>query len=159
MIESMETCPQSWCCYAYPIFRTKVRLRVGLGCVKISRGCAARISTDPDRGRVRELRGVPGKGCWWHLDGRIAGLLKRAGFWPHVHGGVRHHHDYEAGMVEGARAPVEWFFEEGADTSSALVINPDVVPPFEFSLSPRTRSPRRTTCCASRNSSKRTRRC
>ena len=26
----MEQCEQDWCCYAYPIFRTKVRLRVGL---------------------------------------------------------------------------------------------------------------------------------
>lgn len=138
-ITSMESCKQDWCCYAYPIFRTKVRLRVGLGCIKISAAAQQRIPVEKITEGFITCAACRGKGCWWHLDGRVAHMLKRAGYFPHVHGDVIHHHDYDTGMVEGVDEgkPIEWYFEEGGDMSPALVINPDLIPPSAISKSPR----------------------
>ena len=129
-IRTMEQCAQDWCCYAYPIFRSRVRLRVGLGCVKISAAAQRKVPAEKIAEGFGTCAACRGKGCWWHLDGRIAHMLKRAGFFPHVHGDVTHHHDYDAGMVEGENGgrPVEWHFEEDTDMSPALVISPDLVP-------------------------------
>ncbi len=137
-VATMEQCAQDWCCYAYPIFRTKVRLRVGLGCVKISAAAQRRMPVAKIAEGFETCAACRGKGCWWHLDGRIAAMLKKADFFPHVHGDVTHHHDYDTGMVEGAEGkPVEWFFEEGGDQSPAQVVQPDIVPPFLPATSPR----------------------
>ena len=130
-VAMMEQCEQDWCCYAYPIFRTKVRLRVGLGCIKVSAAAQRRVTADRIAEGFATCAQCRGKGCWWHLDGRVAAMLKQGGFFPHVHGDVTHHHDYDAGMVPGEEGgrPVEWFFEEGSDQSPALVIHPDLIPP------------------------------
>jgi hypothetical protein len=138
-LSSMESCKQDWCCYAYPIFRTKVRLRVGLGCTKISAEAQQKIPVEKIAEGFETCAACRGKGCWWHLDGRVAAMLKKAGFFPHVHGDVTHHHDYDTGMVDGENEgrPVEWFFEEGGDQSPAQVIHPDIVPPFLPAASPR----------------------
>lgn len=138
MVSTMESCKQDWCCYAYPIFRTKVRLRVGLGCTKVSAVAQRKIPVGKIAEGFETCAACRGKGCWWHLDGRVAHMLKRAGFFPHVHGDVKHHHDYDTGMVEGEEGrPVEWFFEEGGDMSPAQVINPDLIPPYSLPESPR----------------------
>ena len=135
----MEQCKQDWCCYAYPIFRTKVRLRVGLGCIKISAAAQRRIPVEKIAEGFETCAQCRGKGCWWHLDGRVAAMLKQSGFFPHVHGDVTHHHDYDTGMVPGADGgkPIEWYFEEGGDMSPAQVINPDLMPPHKPVRSPR----------------------
>jgi hypothetical protein len=138
VISSMESCDQDWCCYAYPIFRTKVRLRVGLGCIKISAAAQRKVTPEKIAEGFGTCAACRGKGCWWHLDGNIAAQLKRGGFFPHVHGDVVHHHDYETGMVEGSEGrPVEWHFEEDPDFSVAQVINPDLIPPPVYSQNAR----------------------
>lgn len=138
-ITSMERCEQDWCCYAYPIFRTKVRLRVGLGCIKISAEAQRKIPVEKIAEGFEKCAQCRGEGCWWHLDGRIAYMLKFHGFWPHVHGDVTHHHDYDTGMVDGETGkPIEWYFEEGGDMSPALVVDPDLIPPMVAAHSPRT---------------------
>lgn len=130
-ISSMESCSQDWCCYAYPIFRTKIRLRVGLGCIRISAAAQRKITPEKIAESFTDCAQCRGKGCWWHLDGRIATMLKRGGFFPHVHGDVIHHHDYEIGIAGNEDGiPVGWFFEEDMDMSAALVINPDLIPPL-----------------------------
>lgn len=138
-VASMESCKQDWCCYAYPIFRTKVRLRVGLGCTKISAMAQRIIQVAAIEEGFATCAACRGKGCWWHLDGRISHLLKRAGYFPHVHGDVLHHHDYDAGMAEGTEGgrPIEWFYEEGGDMSPALVLDPDLLPPMVVATDPR----------------------
>ena len=138
-IATMASCKQDWCCYAYTIFRTKVRLRVGLGCIKISAAAQRKITVASVAEGFETCATCRGKGCWWHLDGRVAACLKKAGFFPHVHGDVTHHHDYDTGMVEGTEQgkPVEWYFEEDSDTYPALVIDPSLVTPFLHSESPR----------------------
>ena len=139
VIESMEACDQDWCCYAYPIFRTRVRLRVGLGCTKISAAAQRKVTAAAVAAGFELCAQCRGRGCWWHLDGRIAVMLKRAGFYPHVHGDVIHHHDYRA--HEGADAdgkPIEWFFEEDPDLTPARVLDPDLWAPLPvMSPSPR----------------------
>ncbi len=129
-VATLQDCDQDWCCYAYPIFRAKIRLRVGLGCVKISAAAQRRVTSAAIAESFKMCAQCKGKGCWWHLDGRVATMMKRGGFFPHVHGDVIHHHDYETGMTADAEGvPVTWYFEEGADMSAALVVNPDLVPP------------------------------
>jgi hypothetical protein len=142
-VATMERCGQDWCCYAYPIFRTKVRLRVGLGCIKVSAAAQRRIPVEKIAEGFGTCAACRGKGCWWHLDGRVAAMLKKNGFFPHVHGDVTHHHDYDTGMVDGENEgkPVEWYFEEGGDMSPAQVIHPDLIPP----MLPVSQSPRQAT--------------
>jgi hypothetical protein len=138
-VAAMESCGQDWCCHAYPIFRTQVRLRVGLGCTKISAAAQREIPVSLIEEGFSSCAACRGKGCWWHLDGRISHLLKRAGYFPHVHGDVIHHHDYDTGMVEGENGgrPIEWFHEEGGDMSPALVLDPDLLPPMVLATDPR----------------------
>lgn len=104
-VSVMERCGQDWCCHAYPVLRAQVRLRVGLGCVKIS--AAAQRAAPVERiveGFV-SCTTCRGEGCWWHLDGRVAHTLKQAGYAPHVHGDVTHHHDYAADAAAAEANP------------------------------------------------------
>lgn len=103
-VEEMLACDHDWCCYAYTIFRTRQRLRYGLGFTKFS----ARAQQLVNGRRIAEgftlCTMCQGKGCWYHLDGRIAELMRRDGkLKPHVHGDVRHLHDYDS---EPAAVPV-----------------------------------------------------
>lgn len=128
-IASLEECDQDWCCFAYPIFRTQVRLRVGLGCTKISAAAQRKVTAEAVAKGFELCAQCRGKGCWWHLDGRISTMLKRGGFFPHVHGDVIHHHDYGTGLdgdQEGV--PVAWGFDENMDTTpAARIIDPDLI--------------------------------
>jgi hypothetical protein len=126
VIASLEECDQDWCCYAYPIFRKQIRLRVGLGCTKIS-AAAQRLVTAREVSEGFELcADCKGKGCWWHLDGRVTQLLKHRGLTPHVHGDVIHHHDYHAmdpdhdGQCKGW--PIEFFSEATQTDISAPAV-------------------------------------
>lgn len=109
-VEEMLACEHDWCCYAYTIFRTRQRLRYGLGFTKFS----ARAQRLVNARRIAEGFALcsmcQGKGCWYHLDGRIAELLRKEGkLKPHVHGDVKHHHDYdsEPQAVPVAGRPIE----------------------------------------------------
>lgn len=136
-IAAMADCDQDWCCFAYPIFRTKVRLRVGLGCTKISASAQRKVPAKLIAEGFQLCAACKGKGCWWHLDGRVAAMLKRNGFFPHVHGDVIHHHDYHVGAGDENGVPVEWFFEEDGDQSAALAVSPDLIEPFSPAVSRR----------------------
>ena len=135
-VASLEQCDQDWCVFAYPIFRRKIRLRVGLGCTKISAAAQRRVSARSIAEGFELCRDCKGQGCWWHLDGRISALLKNAGYSPHVHGDVKHHHDYQLQVEEPHKPgwPIEFFFEEDTDRSPARRVISD---PMEFSLTPR----------------------
>jgi hypothetical protein len=98
-VASMAACEHDWCCYAYPIFRNRQRLRNGLGCTKFS----ARAQRLVGARRIAEGFALctfcKGQGCWFHLDGRISEILKLdGGLSPHVHGDVIHHHDYSGDL-------------------------------------------------------------
>ena len=131
-VASLEQCDQDWCVFAYPIFRTEVRLRVGLGCTKVSAAAQRKVTAAAVAQGFELCAQCRGQGCWWHLDGRISAMLKRAGFFPHVHGDVKHHHDYwahEGANVDGK--PIEWFFEGDLDNcEAAMVIDPDLMGPM-----------------------------
>lgn len=127
-VRELEECNQDWCCFAYPIFRTRVRLRLGLGCTKVSAAAQRKVTPEAIAEGFKLCAQCKGKGCWWHLDGRIATMLKRAGLFPHVHGDVQHHHDYETGVPDGADGkPIEWMFDEQANYEVAQVIDPDLI--------------------------------
>ena len=136
-VASLEECDQDWCVFAYPIFRRKVRLRVGLGCTKVSAAAQRAVSARDIAEGFALCRDCKGQGCWWHLDGRISALLKKAGYAPHVHGDVTHHHDYQGQYAtgDGQGWPVEWYFEEDTDQSPARRV---VTEPMDaFAVTPR----------------------
>lgn len=62
-------------------------------------------------------------------------MLKRAGYSPHVHGDVIHHHDYHAAADPELGWPVEFFFEEDTDQSPARRVTSD--PLGDPALTPR----------------------
>ena len=135
-IASLEDCPEPWCVFAYPIFRRKIRLRVGLGCTKISAAAQRQVTARAIAEGFALCRDCKGAGCWWHLDGRVSAMLKHAGYAPHVHGDVIHHHDYH-GPADGPAKdwwPVEWYFEEDTSQSPARRV---ISEPMDFSATPR----------------------
>jgi hypothetical protein len=128
VIPSFMACGEPWCTYSYPIYRTKVTLRQGLGCTKISAE-AQRLAPAAEIAEwFTQCDYCHGGGCWWHLDGRIAEVFRKGHHLdPHVHGEVTHHHAYDADpeAVEVAGRPMEWFFEDAEDAPPAVELGPD----------------------------------
>lgn len=125
VLPSFAACPEPWCTFSYPIFRTSVDLTIGLGCVRFSAGVQRMVSAEKIAEGFVLCATCKGGGCWWHLDSRIAELLKyKAGLRQHVHGTVTHHHDYsdftDGEPVAAHGRPIEWFFGEDADVTPAV---------------------------------------
>lgn len=78
-IPSLESCSEPWCTFSYYLFGSEEIVN-GLGCTKI----AAELQ------REVKVPIVP----WRIFDVRLAKRLRRLGYKPHVHGTVKHHHDY-----------------------------------------------------------------
>jgi hypothetical protein len=124
VIESMAACDRDWCCYAYRIFRTKVRLRDGLGCTKFSAAIQRKVNARHIAEGFALCKNCKGQGCWYHLDCRISGLLRQEGCKPHVHGDVTHHHAYDE-QPEGQEVrgrPIEYYQEDWGDIPPAVII-------------------------------------
>ena len=122
-VSSMLECGHDWCCYAYPIFRSQQRLRYGLGCTKISAKAQQLVNPRGIAEGFALCKNCKGKGCWYHLDGRIAEVLRGAGLKPHVHGDVIHHHKYdEQPAVEVRGRAIEHYEEDWGNTPQALII-------------------------------------
>jgi hypothetical protein len=138
-IASMAACEHDWCCYAYPIFRNRQRLRHGLGCTKFSARAQQLVSPRRIAEGFALCKICKGQGCWFHLDGRITEILKiDAGLSPHVHGDIIHHHDYSADpaieapvralnllgeLVEIRGRPIEHYTEDWDPTPAVIIGN------------------------------------
>jgi len=101
-LPSFEACSEPWCTYAcetFPPPYTRVTT-TGLACAKFSAECQMMISTDdflrPDYPMREPCQDCGGRGCWRYLDTRIATAIlnKCVAMAPHVHGRVKHHHEY-----------------------------------------------------------------
>lgn len=93
-ISSLAGCPEPWCVFAYPIFRSQDRLIYGLGCTKISAAAQRLATADLIAEGFWACAACKGEGCWWHLDGRVTEVLRGRGYAPHVHGDIPHLHEY-----------------------------------------------------------------
>lgn len=127
-IASLAGCDHDWCSFAYPIYRTRARCTHGLGCTKYSAHAQSLTSVREIEETFRACRECQGKGCWFHLDGRIAAVLKANGIRnPHDHGDVVHYHDYllddyaEPLPIEGR--PIEWWFDDPDAEPAEMLIN------------------------------------
>jgi hypothetical protein len=122
-VGEMAACEHDWCCYAYTIYRTRQRLRYGLGFTKFSARAQQLVNARRIAERFTLCKNCKGQGCWYHLDGRISELMRAEGLKPHVHGDVTHHHDYGTGpvAVEVPGRPAEWF-DEDFDYTPAVVV-------------------------------------
>ncbi len=101
VIPTFKGCPEPWCSFGYQV--GSYICTEGNGCRKISLE-AQRVVTFEDlqypvlhpgdpRNGVQDIGGCPDCAalCWRHLDTRIAGALRRAGYTVHVHTpNVRH---------------------------------------------------------------------
>ena len=67
----------------------------GLGCTKLSAALQAAVPASAVEEHFAACEGCDGKGLWNHLDRHVSECLKNAGFAPHVHGEVTHHHAYD----------------------------------------------------------------
>lgn len=115
MIESLEECPQDWCCYAFSIFSPPILVEFGLGCTKFSAAAQRIADLAAIRADFADCPECHGTGCGnRHLDVSIARVLARAGFSPHNHGEVAHHHDYgPSGILRGGVTHYSWTPETG----------------------------------------------
>lgn len=116
MAESLEACPEPWCLYSYQAFGCKVLDR-SLGFTRFSAALQRAVSLDLAEARWAHCGSCEGRGCWWHLDIVLAEALEEAGFTPHVHGEIRHLHDYGAPgtipLMDGIMSVFSW--EAGSD--------------------------------------------
>ena len=88
VIPSLENCNRPWCTYAYPGPSGFGLLTSSLGCTKWSAALQRRFS-------FWEL--FPYSRYWEFLDMQMASTIQsQANLLPHVHGKIRHFHDYEA---------------------------------------------------------------
>src|SRR5512146_1210006 len=114
-LPSFEACDRYWCTYQYDIFpppytRTAYN---GLGCTKYS----ARVQqvVDPSEfypgANWEPCRLCGGHGCYRYIDSRINRALERHGHsvWPHIHGTILHHHDYNEKWYEENKKDWEYY--------------------------------------------------
>ncbi len=124
-VEEMLACEHDWCCYAYTIFRTRQRLRYGLGFTKFSARAQQLVNARLIAEGFALCNFCQGRGCWNHLDGRISELLRNVGkLKPHVHGDVKHLHDYDSEplAVPVAGRPIERY-DEHLEGPPAVIID------------------------------------
>ena len=92
-VVSLAGCPEPWCVFGYTVFGD-IPLVTGLGCTKIGAVAQRAVPAEAVEARFAGCVRCRGAGCWWHIDQVVGGLLRRAGLSPHVHGTVRHLHEY-----------------------------------------------------------------
>ncbi len=104
VLPSFESCPKLWCSFWYkgPLYGMDAtnwvfgdgntfypnlqRMVTGIGCVKFSAELQRRI---PASTIAHDDQG------WDTLDEQISSRLLNAAYSPHIHGEVKHHHEYE----------------------------------------------------------------
>lgn len=93
MIPSFSMCDKPWCVYEYEGPPNMVNrgaqdniLRTGLGCTRFSQSLQQEIP-------VTEIS-AKDYFSWYLIDYRIATVLGKRGYAPHIHGRVEHLHDY-----------------------------------------------------------------
>jgi len=102
VIPSFEACDEDWCTFKYknlpPPYRKTVS--IGLGCAKFSVHAQQQVSVDEfvcEDVPWQPCRLCEGKGCWQQLDARLSMALEKHGIdFPHIHGSVKHHHEYDS---------------------------------------------------------------
>jgi hypothetical protein len=111
MAAALEYCPEPWCLYSYEAFGCKLLDR-SLGFTRFSAGLQRAVNLDLAEERWAHCGACHGRGCWWHLDIILADILEAAGFSRHVHGTVRHLHDYGAPgtlpLMDGIMSVFSW---------------------------------------------------
>lgn len=99
-LPSFAACPDLWCSYSYRVYAEphSIEVAIGLGCVRYSAEVQriAEVSEFlcEDDALWPMCHDCGGKGCWRHLDARIAKAIRAHGVDVHVHGQIQHHHDY-----------------------------------------------------------------
>lgn len=99
VLPSLESCDQPWCTYSaktFPEPYTKTTI-ISLSCARFSVEVQKVAQPDfygPDLDYHPKCKRCDGKGCWVYLDTRIAMALMAKGYQPHVHGEIKHHHEY-----------------------------------------------------------------
>ena len=112
VIPSFTECNEPWCtfsCQTLPEPYTKVTVN-GLGCARFT--IELQTITSPSEFICRDPDWLPcrhcnSQGCWNQLDIRMAMAFDRHGIHsPHVHGQVKHHHEY--GLAWWAEWRKDW---------------------------------------------------
>jgi hypothetical protein len=93
VIPSFNACPHPWCVYEYEgppnmIARgaSDCKLRTSLGCTRFSQKLIADVPIEDISARDYF--------AWYLIDYRVACVLGKKGYKPHVHGEVAHLHNY-----------------------------------------------------------------
>ncbi len=99
VLPSFENCSNYWCSYSYMVNPppNEYKWSAGTGCTLYSANAQQIVSVDEIWGDDPAWNHCPycdGSGCWNYIDSRIARALRSHGINVHVHGMVKHHHDY-----------------------------------------------------------------
>jgi hypothetical protein len=99
-ISALTGCAEPWCVFAYksqgwdsdglPYWKT---VTYSLGCTKFSCQIQRHVEVPAIQAALDDCP-ENCHGRWYHLDCHIGQQLHEAGYQPHVHGMVKHHHDY-----------------------------------------------------------------
>ena len=122
VIPSFALCDSYWCSYSYYVFPPTYQreVSIGLGCARYSVLAQQTITVDEficeDDWRFSPCAFCNGKGCWMHLDSRIAQALRSHAVNVCCHGRISHHHDY--GLLDMTTASE--VFEANINRSKSL---------------------------------------
>jgi len=126
VLPSFAECDQDWCTFSYQGLFKDMTLSQSLGCTKFSAELQRRIPHED----------IAGPGMVWHLiDFRIGKLFGMHRLTCHVHGSVKHYHDYRSDPLHqrGLGLDKKSITETGSDGSlienEALHENPGTIHP------------------------------
>lgn len=97
VVAEFVNCPEPWCVYWYtgpPCLNAHsgVKLKESLGCTKFSAGLQYALPHE-------KISPFPEQQSWDIIDGRITKMAMFSGFTPHIHGQVRHFHQFEVTLL------------------------------------------------------------
>jgi len=97
-IPSFNSCPEPWCTYEYvgPPHMGENRMLVNaLGCTRFSQRLQKELPID----EISDKEYF----SWYLIDYRLAVVLGRKGYEPHVHGEVEHLHNYDENPAQAKK--------------------------------------------------------
>jgi hypothetical protein len=100
VLPSFTKCKKPWCSFSSYIFPKSMGIEtfIGLGCTRYSAKLQQMVDTSEFLCDDDPIWSVcphcQGKGCWRYLDSRMAKAIRNHEIDVHVHGHVKHYHDY-----------------------------------------------------------------
>ena len=93
-IPALSSCFSNWCVFSYRIYTLNLMYNYGLGCVKFSAHLQQMIPLSYIEENFSVCETCNLAGCWHSLDTMLKQVFRQNGYDTHVHGEIKHYHNY-----------------------------------------------------------------